>query len=196
MITSENVERQGMWATPFAGVMLDYIDNKALEKYILDFKKNTKSRDVSNEGGWQQSLPQDIHPVFNDLVKSIHIASKTFEIKPGPKKINLQMWVNVNDKGHWNNLHDHVGAEISGIYYVKVPKDSGHISFRDPRAITISEQSGENPKWVNIEPNQGVLMLFPGYLEHMVKPNQSDESRISIAFNLFIYDDKQLKSIL
>ena len=190
MITPENVERQGLWATPFAGVKLDYIDNKALEKYILDFKKNTKSRDVSNEGGWQQSLPQDIHPVFNDLVKSIHIASRTFEIKPGPKNINLQMWVNVNDKGHWNILHDHVGAEISGIYYVKRPKNSGDVVFRDPRAITISEQSDEQPKWMVTQPTEGSLILFPGYLEHMVKPNQSDDSRISIAFNLYISDDK------
>ena len=190
MITAENVEKRGMWPTPFACVMLDYIDNKALEKYILDYKKNIKSRDVSNEGGWQQSLPQDRHPVFNDLVKSIHIASKTFKIKPGPKKIDLQMWANINGKGNWNSLHDHVGAEISGIYYIKVPKNSGDVVFRDPRAITISEQSGEQPKWMVSQPNEGVMMLFPGYLEHMVKPNQSDESRISIAFNLFIYDDK------
>ena len=100
------------------------------------------------------------------------------------------MWGNINYRGNWNNLHEHTGAFISGVYYVKVPKDSGHLAFRAPRAITVSEQSGEHPKWVNIEPNEGVLMLFPGYLEHMVKPNQSDESRISIAFNLYISDDK------
>ena len=190
MITPENVEKRGMWPVPFSFAMLDYIDNKALEKYILDYKNNVKSRKVSNEGGWQQALPKDRHPVFNDLVKSIHIASKTFRIKYGSKKVDLQMWANINGKGHWNSLHDHVGAEISGIYYVKRPKNSGDVVFRDPRAITISEQSDEQPKWMVTQPTEGSLILFPGYLEHMVKPNQSDESRISIAFNLYISDDK------
>jgi hypothetical protein len=35
-----------------------------------------------------------------------------------------------------------------------------------------------------IEPKEGMLILFPPYLEHMVEPSKTDEERISLAFDL------------
>ena len=35
-------------------------------------------------------------------------------------------------------------------------------------------------------PKEGSMLVFPSYLEHMVKPNESDEDRISVSFNLDI----------
>ena len=38
-------------------------------------------------------------------------------------------WVNINKKGDHNTRHTHLDTEIflSGIYYVKVPKNSGKV---------------------------------------------------------------------
>ena len=36
----------------------------------------------------------------------------------------------------------------------------------------------------SINPQEGLLVLFPSYIEHFVEPNQSSEDRISISFNL------------
>ena len=190
MISEKDIIKQQLWPTPFAGAKLNYIDNKLIEEYILNFKKNNKGRKVSNQGGWQEALdPND--PIFKDLSNTIqYVASSSFQVKPGPKKVNCQMWGNINYRGNWNNIHDHTGAFLSGVYYVKVPKDSGCLILRDPRTIQLHEQSGEPDKHMTIVPQEGLLFLFPGYLEHMVTPSECDESRISIAFNLFIYDDK------
>ena len=189
MISEKDIVKQELWPTPFVGAKLDYIDNKSIEKYILDTKKNKKGRQISNQGGWQDALDDD--PIFKDLINSIHyIARTSFKAKPGPKEVNFQMWGNINYRGNWNNFHEHTGAFISGVYYVKYPKDSGYLVLRDPRAIVKDEQSAEADRYNTIIPETGLLFLFPGYLEHMVTPSESDESRISIAFNLFLYDDK------
>jgi ectoine hydroxylase-related dioxygenase (phytanoyl-CoA dioxygenase family) len=37
-----------------------------------------------------------------------------------------------------------------------------------------------------IEIDEGDLLIFPGYLPHKVKENQSDEDRVVISFNVDI----------
>ncbi len=36
------------------------------------------------------------------------------------------------------------------------------------------------------QPQEGTLLLFPSWLPHMVEANQSEERRISIAFNVML----------
>ncbi len=189
MINEKDIIKQELWPTPFVGTELDYIDNKSIEKYILNIEKNSKGRKVSNQGGWQEAL-DDNDPIFRDLLNSIQIASGSFNVKPGPKKANCDMWANINYRGNWNSLHEHTGAFVSGVYYVKYPKDGGCLILRDPRTIIKHQHSAEPDKHMTILPREGLLLLFPGYLEHMVTPSECDESRISIAFNVYIYDDK------
>ena len=40
-----------------------------------------------------------------------------------------------------------------------------------------------NTNVVSIEPQEGMLVLFPSYLHHSVDINQSEEDRIIISFN-------------
>ena len=120
------------------------------------------------------------------------------EIAEFCKSINLdineiaipQMWINVNKKNDWNTIHSHGQYTLSGTYYVKVPKDSGQIVFRDPRPSAISNlfmvntfDKGEFRKVKTIE---GLLILFPSYLDHFVEPSNADEDRISISFDVVV----------
>ena len=41
-----------------------------------------------------------------------------------------------------------------------------------------------NAEVVNISPQEGLLILFPSYLFHSVKENNSGEERIVISFNI------------
>ena len=35
-----------------------------------------------------------------------------------------------------------------------------------------------------LRPKEGTLYIFPSWIRHMVKPNMSDEERVSISFNV------------
>ena len=81
-------------------------------------------------------------------------------------------WINKIPKEDWIQQHSHANSVISGVYYIDVPDDNmGDIVF-DDRKVT---------------PKTNTLLLFPNNIFHAVEPNQSDKSRISIAFN---YGDK------
>ena len=180
------IEKESLWSTELIINTLHHIDNKGISEWILNYKKSTKGRDISNRGGWQQEVDarEEILKPLND---AIHETLKSVRIK-GPKEFTISMWINVNNKGDWNMYHDHLGVDLSGVYYVKVPKDSGDITFKDPRTGSESDHIVGLPTHMPLVPQEGVLLMFPAFLEHMVTPSKSDEERISIAYNVMMRD--------
>ena len=85
----------------------------------------------------------------------------------------------------------HPFSKLSGVFYVKIPKNSGDLIFVNETEIpcfidhnNITEFNNYNSfKW-SIKPEENVLYLFPSWLGHYVNPNLSKEKRISISFNL------------
>jgi len=176
-----------LWPTYMYVGKVEDIDNEKIAEWILDFKKNNEGRKVSNQGGWQESIDKYQHdPIFKDYIQAIIQTLKITKLKLSPEtQVAIHSWANVNEKGNWNLLHDHPGVALSGVYYVKVPKNSGDILFFDPRKLNNLDASFEEQrKVIGSEPVAGNLFIFPPYLEHMVTPSTSDETRISIAFNI------------
>ena len=52
-----------------------------------------------------------------------------WNLKPGLGN----MWANINYPGSYNKQHIHPNSQWSGVYYVKVPKNSGSLFLEDPR---------------------------------------------------------------
>ena len=104
-------------------------------------------------------------------------------------KIN-NMWAIINSGGAANLRHQHGNSTISAAYYVRAPKNCGDIVFYDPRPAPVySHPNVSGPNFLNaqvngISPKEGVLVLFPSYLDHSVNENKSNEERIVISFNI------------
>lgn len=101
-----------------------------------------------------------------------------------------EMWGALSEPGNQHDRHHHANAWIAGVYYLKTQPDSGPIHFHDP----IPQRSVIRPAFQretnftrivqSIPPEDGLLLLFPGWLNHSIGVNNSDADRISIAFNL------------
>ena len=103
------------------------------------------------------------------------------------------MWVNVNRYRDYNLTHTHGKTEWSFVYYVKVPEKSGNLVLVDPRVRRLNSvvngfiENHDNPFTHDIfiaTPEEGLLILFPGWLEHYVQYNSSKQPRISISGNV------------
>jgi len=100
------------------------------------------------------------------------------------------MWSIINKKDSFNQKHQHGNSNISAAYYVAAPESCGDIVFYDPRpAAVYSHPISKSPNILNatinsIKPEEGLLVLFPSYLEHSVNPNLSGEKRVVISFNI------------
>ena len=188
------IRQEMLWPTPYWHTMLwEFMRSETKVTFNEDFtgwiqgemEKNTSVK-KSNRGGWQSDLykPEgEFKPLVKEITefcKHLPLDIKDFDIP--------QLWVNVNKKGDWNVIHQHGQYDLSGIYYVKVPKNSGRIVFRDPRPAAISNlfmvKNFDNGEIKNVNLMEGLLMIWPSYLDHFVEPSQTDEERISISFDI------------
>ena len=143
--------------------------------------------------GWQSPGSLHTSEAFAPLLRYLFAASQgVFEfLSYEYERLDItNCWANVNLRGHSNRDHVHPNNYLSGVYYVTVPEGSGRILFRDPRAQAmifvpaVKQRSPFNSDEHAITPEEGDLILFHSWLPHMVEPNQSDQERISIAFNV------------
>ena len=170
------------------------IDKIKLLDYVDAFRNENKiSVNKSNDGGYQ-SPNLDINlPIFKDLIENIndHLYKFGKELNFSTVLNFSSLWFNINGYKDSNKMHSHSGI-ISGVYYSKVPKNSGDLVFYSPNYfLSLNDWGQINFKSFNernsltwkFTPIENVLYFFPSYLFHSVEQNKSIEERISFSFN-------------
>ena len=170
--------------------------NEKMHIYIKSLqKKDQAGINRSNFLGWHSKnfdleleqprfFVNSISPQLNSV-----LADMGWDIKNQEVKIT-GMWAIINNKNSSNAMHIHSNNYISAAYYVKAPKNCGDLVFYDPRfAATyrypkISKTNKLNSNMISFQPKEGMLVLFPSYLQHSVNVNKTDEERIVISFNI------------
>ncbi len=173
-----------MFPSPVWSTKVDF-DNDLLEREIYEYQKHKPNQTYSNRGGYQGDL------FYNqDWVDMVATNCPQRDDKPISDLV-VYPWCNINPKGAYNIRHVHNDTNIflSGVYYVKVPENSGTIRFWDPRGALMHiqrdhEYFNDAIAYEEIIPEPGLLLYFPTWIEHEVTPNEVDEDRITISFNL------------
>ncbi|MFI3184346.1 MAG: 2OG-Fe(II) oxygenase family protein [Methylococcaceae bacterium] len=172
--------------------------NAQMLKEIASLQANSPGLDRSNWRGWhsEDDFFERTEPGFQALHAHILEAIQTCTKNVSPDfdfscyGIQAQGWVNVLTRGGLNTPHDHPNWTWSGCYYVSVPEGdkelSGSIEFFDTRTnvrtLTVEGAACFASKFV-MKPKAGMLLMFPSYLRHWVYPNESEQERVTIAFN-------------
>jgi uncharacterized protein (TIGR02466 family) len=182
--------------------------NGQLARLILDLERTQPSVRQSNRGGWQseKNLHTLRHPAFHTLLSWIDVGVYLISselvgedaVDRFPEKWRVSAWANVNRAGHFNGIHYHVGGFWSGVYYVAVEDGdadeagSGAIGFRSPSQGGMVASNVYAPpalqqafrQEICLQPQPGLMLIFPSWLEHWVNPYSGAEPRISIAFDV------------
>jgi uncharacterized cupin superfamily protein len=88
-------------------------------------------------------------------------------------KLRSGFWINDMGPNEVTSEHDHDEYDelLSGVYYVRVPKDSGELVILDKHSRTL------------VTPQAGMFVFFAPDVRHSVSVNNSSERRISIGMN-------------
>ena len=115
----------------------------------------------------REAFPE-IEPLLEVIFDCAH------QILESKQPLEISFWFNQMQPGHSTTLHTHDdGYElISGVYYLDVPAGSGDILMHLPEQV------------LKITPQAGVMLMFPADLAHEVTRNNSEHSRLSMAFNI------------
>lgn len=168
--------------------------NARLREIVLGRMRQGAGIRASNVGGWhsEADMMNWPEPEIRALCQAFLQAGRDATEASLPPGIEGEIkvafyggcWANVLGDGGYNKIHNHPGAVWSGCYYVSVgepepqPETNGWIEFQDPRPGNLH---GANER---VKPEEGLMLLFPGWLNHFVNPFRGRGERISIAFNL------------
>jgi uncharacterized protein (TIGR02466 family) len=158
----------------------------------------------TNRGGWQSETDlQDWQepPVRQLLERMLTLAREYVARQTGRRDPDFEQgwkiraWANVNERGHFNRVHDHLGkySLFSGVYYVNVGDieagraGGGRTRFEDWSLVAIdtNREADVLRRDVLMTPRNGRMLLFPASLMHSVERYDGDTQRITIAFNLY-----------
>ena len=167
--------------------------NQYLEQKIIQWSQQDKGVSKTNAGGWHSTTDMNRKEEYNVLTKELfnmqeEIFKKEFLTQ---KPVLGNMWANINYPGNSNRPHLHPNSLFSGVYWIKAPEKSGSLMLYEPRpgvhTTMPNRKEGKLPPelWreVHYQPRAGTAVMFPAWLWHEVKPNESNDIRISVSFN-------------
>ncbi|MCB9763701.1 MAG: hypothetical protein H6739_28285 [Alphaproteobacteria bacterium] len=175
---------------------------EALTRQILEDRDATPGLRRSNVGGWHSApnLSQRPEPCFGALMQLMvdHLgqalqAMAARERGALPRlRYGVHAWAMVMEEGDYTTPHDHAAAHWSAVFYADAGDadlarwpQSGRLAFLDPRRATPAIPGlGIGGSDFSLAPRTGLLVLFPGWLQHYVHPYRGSRPRVCVSGNL------------
>ncbi len=162
----------------------DSFPNEGDEKYLdgsiyTDYYENTKSVHLPK---YSALLLDIISPYLKDFSETSDFKKENPKIKKKPRDVKISsMWWQTAFQGQGHSVHNHGGIGWSSIVYVDYDKKYHaptklHTLYPDP--------------WTGLSQffyppvEEGVLIIFPAYINHEALPNSSNKRRTIISFNI------------
>ena len=177
----------------------DVVDNDAIINYCYNLRKGN-----DYPGNWSSGrLPLDhLDSTPLDKLKA-EIIDRALTVKNG---MGVKEELDITIKNYWANIyepssnqvlpstspHMHSNYFLSVVYYPKATVGAGSLTLMAPFTgleHTLTYMHVGTPGYFNankwhIEPEPGKLIIFPAWLMHYVEDNNSQEDRLSMAFNI------------
>ena len=170
--------------------------NRELTIKELSFINKTKLDVYKNEGNSTSNDNYILnHKSFQNLKTELDLRVQDyFENVISPAN-NItpyitQSWLNYTETNQYHHKHTHQNSLVSGVFYINCDDKFDKIKFfkEDYKIIKpeIKDWNIWNSEswWFSVK--TGDIILFPSSLTHMVETKQGDNTRISLAFNVFI----------
>lgn len=123
------------------------------------------------------------------FIDAISRYADTMRFSLAHNRVHIDMcWLNVYNRGHSQERHNHRNYLFSSVYYLKAPRGCSRLVFYAPHADVMIQPAVTRSDPLNalsyeVEPEDGLMVVFDGHLRHSVTPSVTDAERISVAVN-------------
>ena len=167
---------------------LTSLELKFVDKNKKDFYKNegnitTNNNYILNEKPFsniKKELDLKVQDYFQKVISSTDATTPYI----------TQSWLNYTEKNQYHHKHAHPNSLVSGVFYINCHEEHDKIKFFNDNYKTIKLEVKDwnlfnsESWWFSVK--TGDIILFPSSLVHMVETKEGDNTRISLAFNVFI----------
>jgi uncharacterized protein (TIGR02466 family) len=182
----------GIFPTP---IYISKLDRELTSKELLFVDKI--KLDIHNNEGNKTSNDNYIlnNKSFKNLKEDLDLRvqdyfSKILSITDAVTPYITQSWLNYTETNQYHHKHAHPNSLVSGVFYINCHEKHDKIKFFNDNYKTIKLEVKDwnlynsETWWFSVK--TGDIILFPSSLTHMVETKQGDNTRISLAFNVFI----------
>ena len=164
------------------------LELKFVDKNKKDFYKNDGNI-TSNNNYILNEKP------FSNIKKELDLRIQDYFDKVISPANNItpyitQSWLNYTETNQYHHKHAHPNSLVSGVFYINCHEEHDKIKFFNDNYKTIKLEVKDWNMWNSeswwFSVKTGDVILFPSSLTHMVETKQGDNTRISLAFNIFI----------
>tara|TARA_B100000131_G_scaffold98422_1_gene95572 strand:- start:56 stop:622 length:567 start_codon:yes stop_codon:yes gene_type:complete len=149
--------------------------NRYLKETILEYRKKHPQSNISNVHAWHSDwdtnlLDTKFQPFCNLVANECSLVGEQYY--GGKYTYNIEnMWAMMYEEDDYTQQHVHFPCTFAVSYYIEVESKSSPILFVD--------NGGES---LTICPKNGMLLIWPAFIPHMVLPTKG--RRMGISMNL------------
>ena len=175
---------------PFSSEFYTVFQAPNAEEFISAIEDTCKTKKVNNEiFEWGRYCKVDRIPLiwqdFIELFKpSLELLSK--ELNKSFDYTMYDPWLNLYKRGHFQEIHDHGGLDISSVFFANDGVDFGKFFFIDRNSCMFSEEYEDLISYNNHHQpvvKRGDIIFFSSHLLHGVSSHENDEVRKTLSVN-------------
>jgi hypothetical protein len=120
-----------------------------------------------------------------EIMRCVEMYLNTSNVIPKVELKNVMSIMTLLKPGSESTKHNHHPSCLVIVYYHKTFPHCGNIRLYTP----VERLEFQKEPYVDIVPEAGKILVFPGWLYHEVLKNNSDSVRHSIAITMQVYED-------
>ena len=168
----------------FTTILDDHVEfNKYLKQVILEHRQKFPETIKSNVKAWHSSwVTHQENPKFQPLVDRVLDACKF--ISAGYYECDIveywvtNCWAMMYEDTEWTKRHSHFPSDFAVAYYVDVEPGCAPVIFEN----VVKDGVHDNNQPLTLQPQNGMLAIWPAILHHEVPPTKG--RRMCISMNI------------
>jgi len=168
----------------FTTILDDHVEfNKYLKQVILEHRQTNPETIKSNVKAWHSSWQtHDENPKFQPLIDLTlnackFIAAGYYECD-GIEYQVINMWAMMYEETEYTVKHSHFPSDFAAVYYVDVEDGCAPVIFESVGKDGVND----NNQPLTLQPQNGMLAIWPAILHHEVPPTKG--RRMCISMNI------------
>ena len=169
----------------FTTILDDHVEmNRYLKQVILEHRQKFPETTKSNVKAWHSSWTTHVeNPKFQPLIDRILDACKFISegYYEGGNNLEykvLNLWAMMYEDTEWTKRHSHFPSDFAAVYYVDVEPGSSPVIFES----VVKDGVNDNNQPLTLQPQNGMLAIWPAILHHEVPPTKG--RRMCISMNI------------
>ena len=138
----------------------------------------------NNDALIESSFPKYLWEAYDEMLESSFVGDSHSVIVPTSSSV--KMWMNVYEKGDFQEVHNHIGRDeprhtFSFVYLLHDESETG-LCFRSSNSNQLLYSMSDTMHTRGLGIGEGNLMIFPSYFDHYVLP--ATGKRITVSGNI------------